>query len=53
MIDRATIAHLIPHAGSMCLLDEVLSWDEDTISCRSMQHRGPDNPLRQGGRLGA
>jgi predicted hotdog family 3-hydroxylacyl-ACP dehydratase len=53
MIDRTAIAQLIPHAGTMCLLDEVLSWDDEGIWCRSMQHRAPDNPLRQGGRLGA
>jgi predicted hotdog family 3-hydroxylacyl-ACP dehydratase len=36
----------------MCLLDEVLAWDADRISCRSMTHRLPDNPLRARGRLG-
>ena len=52
MIDRNTIAGLIPHAGSMCLLDAILSWDDETICCRSSRHRAPDNPLRQGERLG-
>lgn len=52
MIDRAAISRLIPHAGTMCLLDEVLSWDAETITCRSARHRDADNPLRQGGRLG-
>jgi predicted hotdog family 3-hydroxylacyl-ACP dehydratase len=53
MIDRAAISRLIPHAGAMCLLDEVLVWDAETIVCRSGQHRDRDNPLRHGGRLGA
>ena len=53
MIDRDSIAALIPHAGNMCLLDEVLSWDDKTICCRSTRHRCPDNPLRQRERLGA
>jgi predicted hotdog family 3-hydroxylacyl-ACP dehydratase len=53
VIERAEIAALIPHAGKMCLLDEVISWDEHHIACRSGAHRDPDNPLRQGGRLGA
>jgi predicted hotdog family 3-hydroxylacyl-ACP dehydratase len=52
MMDRAAIGGLIPHAGSMCLLDEVLFWDSETIRCRSTQHRRVDNPLRQAGRLG-
>lgn len=52
MIDRDAIAGLIPHAGEMCLLDAVLSWDGETIRCRSARHRLADNPLRQDGRLG-
>lgn len=52
MIDRDAIASLIPHAGDMCLLDAVLSWDAETIRCRTARHRLPDNPLRHDGRLG-
>ena len=52
MTGTATIATLIPHAGRMCLLDDIVSWSDETICCRSSQHRAPDNPLRQGGRLG-
>ena len=37
----------------MCLLDEVLSWDEVRIRCRATSHRSTDNPLRAHGRLGA
>lgn len=48
---RDDIAALIPHSGSMCLLDAVLSWDEGAILCRTASHRLPDNPLRSGGRL--
>jgi predicted hotdog family 3-hydroxylacyl-ACP dehydratase len=53
MIEREAIAALIPHTGNMCLLDSIRSWDADTISCRTSSHRARDNPLRQGGRLGA
>jgi predicted hotdog family 3-hydroxylacyl-ACP dehydratase len=52
-LDRAWIEQHIPHKGRMCLLDEVLSWDAAHISCRSLTHRAPDNPLRAHGRLGA
>ena len=51
-LDRAWIERHIPHHGSMCLLDEVVSWDADRISCSSGSHRAADNPLRAGGRLG-
>ncbi len=52
MLDRRQIAALIPHQGSMCLLDEALSWDERGIRCRSRSHLDPANPLRRAGRLG-
>lgn len=53
MHDRAWIAAHIPHQGSMCLLDQVLSWDEQRIVCASATHRASDNPLRAHGRLGS
>jgi len=52
-LDRSWIERHIPHHGSMCLLDEVLSWDEVRITCRAHSHRQDDNPLRAHGRLGA
>lgn len=52
-LDHAWIAAHIPHQGSMCLLEEVLSWDLQRIACRSLCHRAVDNPLRAHGRLGA
>jgi predicted hotdog family 3-hydroxylacyl-ACP dehydratase len=53
MIDRARIVALIPHAGTMCLLDQVTEWDERMIRCRAASHRDPANPLAVDGRLGA
>ena len=53
IIDKAAIRRLIPHAGVMCLLDEVLSWDEASIHCRSTTHRDAAHPLARGGRLAA
>jgi predicted hotdog family 3-hydroxylacyl-ACP dehydratase len=40
---RDAIAARVPHAGPMCLLDEVVSWDEQHIECTaSVQSRdGP------------
>jgi predicted hotdog family 3-hydroxylacyl-ACP dehydratase len=52
-LDRDWIASHIPHHGSMCLLEDVLSWDDARISCRATSHRLADNPLRAHGRLGA
>ena len=50
---KVDIAKLVPHAGSMCLLQEVLAWDESSILCRAISHRDPANPLRSNGRLAA
>jgi predicted hotdog family 3-hydroxylacyl-ACP dehydratase len=52
-LDHEWIQNYIPHAGKMCLLDEVLDWDAQHIRCRSTSHRSPDNPLRAYGLLGA
>lgn len=51
--DQGWIAAHIPHQGSMCLLDRVLSWDENQLLCRAVSHRDPANPLRARNRLGA
>jgi len=53
MIGRDRIAALIPHAGTMCLLEEVTEWDDRRIRCRATSHRDPANPLAVDGRLGA
>jgi predicted hotdog family 3-hydroxylacyl-ACP dehydratase len=52
-LNRAWIAERIPHHGRMCLLDEVILWDPQRISCRSSGHRALDHPLRAHERLGA
>ncbi len=53
MIDHARIATLIPHAGSMCLLDRVSHWDATSIRCHAVSHRDAGNPLAVDGSLGA
>lgn len=44
---------LIPHAGAMCLLDEVVAFDDTRIHALAMSHCDADNPLRSDGRLRA
>lgn len=52
-LTRAQILQLIPHAGSMCLLDEILTWDATSLSAASQRYQQRDNPLRrQDGSLG-
>jgi predicted hotdog family 3-hydroxylacyl-ACP dehydratase len=53
MLDRAQLAALIPHAGSMCLLDGVVEWTAEWIHCETNTHRDPDNPLRRRDELAA
>jgi len=52
-INKAEIRTLIPHSDLMCLLDEVVQWDDRSIACVSNTHRDPSNPLRRQGRLSA
>ena len=53
LADRTAIATVIPHAGSMCLLDHVLECDAQRIRCIGRTHRAADNPMRTGGELSA
>jgi len=53
MLTREHILGLIPHQGTMCLLDRVLDWSAGEIVCAASSHLAPDNPLRRDGRLGA
>lgn len=50
---RPEIAALVPQQGTMCLLDEVVRFDERSIECRTSSHLSPANPLRCDGRLPA
>ena len=52
-INKAEIRTLIPHSDLMCLVDEVVQWDDRSIACVSNTHRDPANPLRRQGRLSA
>jgi predicted hotdog family 3-hydroxylacyl-ACP dehydratase len=53
MLDKAGVAALIPHAGSMCLLDTVEEWTAERIRCTSLTHCDPNNPLRKNDALAA
>lgn len=53
MIGRDAILAMVPHQGTMCLLDSVVDWDAERILCRSASHRAADNPLRDGAGLRA
>lgn len=47
------IRSLIPHTGSMCLLERIVHWDEKGVELATTTHRDPENPLRRQGRLHA
>jgi predicted hotdog family 3-hydroxylacyl-ACP dehydratase len=47
------IASLVPHAGSMCLLERVVVWDDAGVTLATSTHRDPANPLVRNGRLRA
>lgn len=53
LIGHAELCALIPHVGSMCLLDGVEAWDDVGIVCVAMSHLSPGNPLRSADRLAA
>ncbi len=51
LADKSAIAKVIPHTGSMCLLDGVLECDAQRIRCISSSHRDTANPMRSGDAL--
>ncbi len=53
MLGRDAIAALIPHQGTMCLLERVLEWDGEHVVLATQTHRSAHHPLRAGGRLRA
>ena len=53
MLSREAMEALVPHAGAMCLWDEVLDWTGDTIRLRARNHRDTAHPLRSDDRLRA
>ncbi len=53
LLDRAGIAALVPHAGTMCLWDELLAAGPGEVHVRTQSHRDAANPLRADGRLAA
>ena len=53
MLAKERWQHLIPHRGTMCLLDVVVAWDDQRIHARADSHRSAANPLRSDERLRA
>ncbi len=50
-LHKAEIAARIPHSGPMCLLDRVVSWNNETIICEANNHRDDNHPLARDGML--
>jgi predicted hotdog family 3-hydroxylacyl-ACP dehydratase len=47
------IRELVPHAGTMCLLDRIVLATDSSVQCAADSHRDPRNPLRLGDALSA
>ena len=52
-LGRDEILKLVPHQCAMCLWDEVLEWDAQTIGLRAHNQRDAAHPLRANGQLRA
>jgi predicted hotdog family 3-hydroxylacyl-ACP dehydratase len=52
-IEGAELYSLLPHAGDMRLIDQVIDWDETQIHCQTSTHQSPSNPLYSNGQLAA
>lgn len=45
------IETLLPHAGQMLLVEQVISYDSSRIVCSTHTHRAPDHPMAVDGLL--
>lgn len=45
-LNRDGIAALIPHSGTMCLLNALHGWTPQSIHCSANNHRDTHHPLR-------
>lgn len=52
-LTKEELSTFLPHAGAMCLIDRVESWDATSIQCHTRSHHDQGNPLRHGTRLEA
>jgi predicted hotdog family 3-hydroxylacyl-ACP dehydratase len=52
-LQQSEFKHLLPHNGTMLLIDEVLSWSGEEIITRCVSHQNPAHPLRLNGKLSA
>ncbi len=50
-LNQKEIESLIPHSGTMSLLNKVLNWDSEHIICLANSHRNKHNPLKNRGVL--
>lgn len=53
VLDREGILALVPHQGTMCLLDAVRAFDGERVHATTACHRRADMPLRREGGDGA
>ncbi len=45
-MNKSDICQLLPHSGSMCLIDQIISWDDNELIAHSRSHHDNNNPLR-------
>ncbi len=53
LINREQLQTLLPHAGCMSLLNEIVHWDQSEIVAKTQTHLDENNPLRFQRRLSA
>jgi predicted hotdog family 3-hydroxylacyl-ACP dehydratase len=51
LLSHTDIACLMPHAGSMVLLDQIVQFDSDRIHCRATMNPAAPHPLAINGNL--
>ncbi len=50
-MNKKFIEKILPHGPSMCLLDEIVDWDQHSIHAQTLSHQDEGNPMLDNGKL--
>ena len=50
-MNKQELCQLLPHSGTMCLIDEIISWDSTNLLAQTESHLNCNNPLRHQGAI--
>jgi len=50
-VNKQALCQLLPHSGTMCLIDKIVLWDKTSLLAQTESHLDSNNPLRHQGSI--